>query len=225
MLIGTKQRKAMMEKKFNIYIGNENIQNVNIQKLLGIYLDHHLDWKNQIDYICKNISSRYLDQKCKISFFNTYILPIIDFCCTVWGNCSEEGIQRITKLQTRAARIILDAPFFSPTQQLFNSLNWLPFRDRIAYHKLILVYKILNNKAPDYLKKLCIPSSESHSRNLRSGSNNNLSVIRPKTNVMEKSFAYSSAMLWNKLSTNAKTSTTLSMFKTKCFKYLKETSD
>lgn len=58
MLIGTKQRKAMMEKEFNIYISNENIQNVNIQKLLGIYLDHNLDWKNQIDYICKNISSR-----------------------------------------------------------------------------------------------------------------------------------------------------------------------
>jgi hypothetical protein len=37
----------------------------------------------------------------------------------IWGNCSEEGIQRITKLQKlqkRAARIILDAPFFTPTQ-------------------------------------------------------------------------------------------------------------
>jgi phosphoribosylformylglycinamidine (FGAM) synthase PurS component len=42
-----------MEKEFNIYIGNENIQNVNIQKLLGICLDHNLDWKNQIDDICK----------------------------------------------------------------------------------------------------------------------------------------------------------------------------
>jgi hypothetical protein len=56
-------------------------------------------------------------------------------------SCSEEGIQRITKLQKRAARIILDAPVFTPTQQLFDSLNWLPFRDRISYHKLILVYK------------------------------------------------------------------------------------
>jgi hypothetical protein len=46
-------------------------------------------------------------QKCKILFFNSYILPIFDFCCTVWGNCSEAGIQRITKLQKRAARIIL----------------------------------------------------------------------------------------------------------------------
>jgi hypothetical protein len=75
---------------------------------------------------------------------------------------------------------------------------------------------MLDKKTPDHLKKLCIPSSESHSRNLRSGSNKNLPVIRSKTNVMNKSFAYSSAVLWNKLSTNVKT---------KCFKYLKETSD
>jgi hypothetical protein len=64
------------------------------------------------------------DQKCKILFFNSYILPIFDFCCTVWGNCSEERIQRITKLQKRAARIILDAPFF-----------WL-----IIYSKALLNY-------------------------------------------------------------------------------------
>jgi uncharacterized HAD superfamily protein len=104
-----KKEKAMMEKEFNIYISNENIQNVNIQKLLGIYLDHNLDWKNQIDYIflkyklkiifvCKN-KKKYLDQECKILFFNSCILPIFDFCCTVWGNCSEERIQRITRLQ------------------------------------------------------------------------------------------------------------------------------
>ena len=40
-------------------------------------------------------------------------------------------LQRIKKLQKRAARIILDAPLFTSTQQLFDSLNWLPFRDRI----------------------------------------------------------------------------------------------
>jgi hypothetical protein len=43
-------------------------------------------------------------------------------------NCSEEGIQRITKLQKRAARIILDAPFFTPSlyfykYNLFNFSN------------------------------------------------------------------------------------------------------
>jgi hypothetical protein len=53
--------------------------------------------------------------------------------------------------------------------------------------------------SPNYLKKHCIPSSEVHTRNLRSVSSNNLAVIRPNTNIMKISFAYSSAILWNKL--------------------------
>jgi hypothetical protein len=102
----------------------------------------------------------------------------------VWGNLNDEGIQRITKLQKRATRNILDAPFLTPTRELFENLNWLSFCDRISYNKLVLVYKILHDKTPNYLKKLCIPSREVHTRNLRSVSSNNLAVIRPNTNIV-----------------------------------------
>jgi hypothetical protein len=144
----------------------------------------------------------------------------------VWGNFkNDEGIQRIAKLQKRAARIILDAPFLTPTRELFENLNWLSFCDRISYNKLVLVYKILHDKTPNYLKKLCIPGSEVHTRNLRSVSSNNLAVIRPNTNIMKKSFAYSSAIFWNKLPCNIKLSAILCIFKSKCFTYLKDTSN
>lgn len=143
----------------------------------------------------------------------------------MWGNLNDEGIQRITKLQKRAARIILDAPFLTPTRELFENLNWLSFCDRISYNKLVLVYKILHDKTPNYLKKLCIPSSEVHTRNLRSVSSNNLAVIRPNTNIMKKSFVHSSAILWNKLPCNIKLSASLSIFKSKCFTYLKDISN
>ena len=234
MLIGTVQRKASMDNDLNIYIDNQAITCVNIQKVLGLYIDHNLDWKYQVNQICKNINSRlflfskvkkYLDKKCRILFFNSYILPIFDYCCTIWGNCNEDGLLQLTKLQKRAARIILDAPFYTPSKTLFESLNWLCFRDRIAYHKLILVYKILNNKTPDYLKKFCIPNSENHTRSLRSVSNNNLAIVRPKTNIMKKSFAYSAPILWNKLPLNIKISTNLNAYKTKCFKFLVDISE
>jgi hypothetical protein len=29
-----------------------------LKKLLGIYIDNNLDWKEQVDHICKNINSR-----------------------------------------------------------------------------------------------------------------------------------------------------------------------
>jgi hypothetical protein len=102
----------------------------------SFYIDNNLDWKEQVDHIYKNINSRlfllskikkYLDKKSRILFFNSYILPIFDYCSNVWGNLNEEGIQRITKLQKRATRIILDAPFLTPTRELFENLSLLSF--------------------------------------------------------------------------------------------------
>jgi hypothetical protein len=40
---------------------------------------------------------------------------------------NDERIQRITKLQKGATRIILDAPCLTPTRELFENLNWLSF--------------------------------------------------------------------------------------------------
>ena len=92
MLIGTTQRIATVTNELNINLENQFIKNVNTQKLLGIYIDNNLDWKEQVDHICKNINSRlfllskikkYLDKKSRILFFNSYILPIFDYCSNV----------------------------------------------------------------------------------------------------------------------------------------------
>ena len=35
-------------------------------------------------------------------------------------------------------------------------LNWQTFPERVTYQKAILMYRIINNICPDYLKKLCL---------------------------------------------------------------------
>jgi hypothetical protein len=53
----------------------------------------------QVDHICKNINSRlfllskilkYLDKKSRILFFNSYIIPIFDYCSNVCRNLNDE---------------------------------------------------------------------------------------------------------------------------------------
>ncbi|VDI78854.1 Hypothetical predicted protein [Mytilus galloprovincialis] len=229
MLIGTNKKRTLLGNDMNICIQDSPITPVEIQKLLGVYIDKHLDWKFQIDYVCKNLSSRiallsrikkFLDISSRKLFYNAYILPIFDFCCSIWGNCYEDGYKKILKMQKRAARIILDAPILTHSINLFKELKWLNFKSRISYHKLILVHKILNDKAPDYLKELCRPIVNLHSRNLRSSANNNLAVVRPNTNSMKKSFAYSSSILWNKLPNEIKCCENLDTFKQKCVDFL-----
>ena len=73
----------------------------------------NLNWKNQIDQICSKISSKiyllsksktYLNHESRQLFYSGYILPLIDYCCVAWGNCSNEGLNRILKLNKKNSK-------------------------------------------------------------------------------------------------------------------------
>ena len=79
-------------------------------------------------------------------------MPLIDKCCVVWGNCSNEGLNHILTLQKRTARLILDQDPIAPSEPLFKKLGWMTIEQRIKYHKYLLVSKCLKNEAPVFLK-------------------------------------------------------------------------
>ena len=63
--------------------------------------------------------------------------------------------------------------------------------------KAILMYKVNNNCAAQYLQQLFTPKVSNH--DLRN-SLNKLSVPKPRTDYLKRSFSYSGASLWNSLS-------------------------
>ena len=85
-------------------------------------------------------------------FQRFHILPLFDYCCTVWGKTTNLNFEKLCKLQKRAAKIILNAKYDIPSLQLFKKkLGWLSIQNRLEYHKSVLMYKCINNSAPDYL--------------------------------------------------------------------------
>ena len=113
--------------------------------------------------MCKNISSKiallcrikqYLPLRVRKLYFNAYILPVIDNCLTIWGNAPKIHIDRIHKLQKRAACVILDSPPDSASQPLFEKLGWLTVFERMEYNKAILLYKSVHNMSPSYISDL-----------------------------------------------------------------------
>ena len=77
----------------------------------------------------------------------------------------------------------------TPSQSMFDQLKWLSFPKRIQYHASIMMYKSLNNLAPDFMIDLFSKVSESHSRNLRSVENDLLMIPFSKTRYYDRSFA------------------------------------
>ena len=221
MLVGTRQR-LNMSNKLNIQVNDTCIQNVSKQKLLGIYIDESLTWSSHIDHLCSHIStkisllrnlSKYVPIKVLKMFYQSYILPCIDYGSITWGSASSLHLERLNKLQKRAARIILRTDFDTPSQEMFQELEWLAVPNRIDYNKAVLTYRALNNLTPAYITNLLKPMSQVHSLNLRSSENGSLYVPRSRTSLYSGSFSCSAPRLWNALPQCVREAGSLDSFK------------
>ncbi|MCG8110902.1 MAG: reverse transcriptase family protein, partial [Candidatus Thiodiazotropha taylori] len=189
MVIGSRPRLKDC-RQLNLQVDNTNIQNVNSQKLLGLYVDKQLSWSEHIDHLCSNISSKisllkslseYIPLTAQKRFYQGFILPLIDYGSITWGSTSNSNLDRLTKLQKRAARIMLKTDISTPSSQMFRELKWSPVSERIKYNKAVYTYKALNNLTPDYISTLLKPLSETHALNLRSSVNGTLYIPFART--------------------------------------------
>ena len=133
MTLGSRHRLDN-SRVLNIKFNDTTISQVSSQKLLGLYIDEHLNWSTHIDHLCKLISSKisllqqlsnYVPTHAQKLFYQGFILPLLDYGCVTWGSTSSTNINRLSKLQIRAARIILQADFDTYSIFYYASGAWL----------------------------------------------------------------------------------------------------
>ena len=84
-----------------------------------------------------------------VQFLNMEIL--------LWGNCSIKDSKILEDLQVEAARIITGLRHNSSRSKLYDELGWDVLSTRRIIHKRILLYRIINDFAPQYLCDLLEP--------------------------------------------------------------------
>ena len=227
MVLGssTKLRKS---NEMNMYVNNVRIQNVNSHKLLGVILDESLTWNLQVDAVVKKVNSKiallkrinyFLNEHMRILFYNAYILPVFDYCCSIWGKGTQKHQKKMTILQKRAAKIILFKPFTTPSNKLFKELDWLTFENRCKYQTAVLVYKSLHDLTPYYIREL-VNLTSNDKYNLRSSSRQDIAHFHYKTQYKKKSFAFHSVTVWNFLPEHIRKCKSENIFKMCCKKFL-----
>ncbi|CAH3021640.1 unnamed protein product, partial [Porites evermanni] len=96
-----------------------------------------------------------------------------------------------------------------------------PLISQSTAHKAIMMFKSLNEQAPVYLQNLFHERSTDY--DLRN-SFHKLTLPRPRTNYLKRSFSYSGALLWNSLPENVREIKSVSKFKEQ-INHLFESSD
>ena len=142
-------------------------------------------------------------------FFNSYVLPHFDYCSVIWGNCSKSALNKLVKLQKRAARIILNKDYNSRTCDLFAELNWMSLEDWIIFWWAVQVYKCLNDNPSQCLDTPLVCNRSVHSHNTRSAADNNIHIAHNHT----KSFTFLGACTWNNLPASIKNAKNVKDFK------------
>ena len=144
--------------------------------------------------------------------YNAIIKPILEYCCTVWGNCSKENLIRLLRIQKRCARLILDAKFFDNSVKLFTKLGWLPIDDIIRSRKLDLLHKISFGHCPDYFIPYIHYLKDTHSYNTKATTKNNLVLPKCKRISGCRTFHTSATRLWNNVDVSIRDTTSHKQF-------------
>ena len=231
MLLSTKY-KMRNARKLLLTVDSIIIENVDVYKLLGVLIDNTLSWKPQISAVCRKLNSKiallkqiiyFLSDEMKKMFYNAYIMPCFDYCITVWGKGvkSKSDLNRILRIQKRAARIILKKPSYTCSLDMLNELNWLTFENRCAYHMGLLIYKCKNQLLPNYMTNL-ITFTSNETYNLRSASRNKIAQLKARTNYLKDTFSYCSTEIWNSIPLHVKKCVSIYSFKKNFKRFLME---
>ena len=133
---------------------------------------------------------------------NAFVFSKLLYCSSVWSNTSNSNIEKLQKVQNFAGRIVLGLRKYDHISEGLRSLNWLPIKDRLKLNDAIMVFKCINNLAPDYLANEFELRSCVHDRQTRSASTLDIPFCCLSTG--QRSFAYRGAKLCNSLSSNLK---------------------
>ena len=138
MKIGT-QRSLKNSNDLNIFIHDHRLKEATNYKYLGVYVDSTLAWKEHLSYMRKrtypkirviNRLSSFLARSVLLKIYKQTMLPIFDYGCSVWMECSNSMIDSLERLQNQVMRTILKANRTSCTQSMRSKLGLLTLKNR-----------------------------------------------------------------------------------------------
>ena len=144
MLFGTCPKLAL-STSFSIAIDGKALNRVSEYKYLGGFLDASLIWNAHVDYLIGKVRKwlamlGWIRKNISIytasTIYTSFVLPILDYCDTVWSCCWNVTLMRSEKLQRRAARIVMR---LGTSEKALNFLGYETLEKRRESHVRSLV--------------------------------------------------------------------------------------
>ena len=208
-----------MSYNLNVNINNVNIERVFHTKFLGVLIDHQLNWKEHIDYICKKRSkSIAVIRKARVMLkfdalymlYCSIFLPYLNYCVELWENTYKSNTNKVFLKQKKVIRIIHNAGYIEHTSPLFFQCKALKFPDIVNFSTGTFMYKAFHKSLPPNLQNYFIRNT-----NERRTRQSEFNFYQKYVSTRKKQFSISisGVVLSNSLNTGISKTKSLQLFK------------
>ena len=191
LVTSAQRRRRMSHDHLDLSLNDNQIEHVKASPYLGITINQNLNFNIQTNNICNKANralgalkkaAPFLPIDTRTIMFNTMVLPHLDYCCTIWRTTSNTNIGKLLKIQNRGMHIILQCHPRTHIADMLSNLKWLSIKQRIMFLTVVLLFKIMHSKTPNYMSHRLVPVS--HQYGTRRSTSGDLFVHRSHPNSL-----------------------------------------
>lgn len=187
---------------------------------LGVTMDVNLSFNAHVKQLSSKVFSRLrslwpnismLSWQTRLMLIKSLIIPLFTYCDSVYStNLNAKSIRVLTSAFSSCTRFVFAIGRRDSVDDHLNRVVGCPIMEFLKLRRQVLIFKLLINKAPQYLYNKLQMSTRS----------NVLILPRHSTTQYNKSFFVNAVSSYNSLPTIIKQSSTLTSFKSRCFERL-----
>ena len=199
-MLVTKNQTNTSGVKINIQ--EKTIESEDSVKLLGIELDHKLNFETHISKLCKKAATQlnvlkrlraYVGFKERNVLVHSFIYSNFNYCPLVWHFCSAKSMDKIEKIQKRALRFLHNDYSSSYNALLSKSKRCTMHVSRLRVLSFE-IFKTLNDLNPSFMKDIFKARTSNYSMR----NPNNLANYRPNQVTFGcNSLKFLGPQIWN----------------------------
>ena len=146
-----------------------------VERLLGAQVHQDMGWREHVlendDSLLKSLNRRAgaLKKISSTATFKTrkmiangiYMSKLI-YLMPLWMGCEDYLVNALQVNLNKVARLVTKLDIFTPTSVLMQQCGWMPIKQLMAYHSLVLLHKIIQQQSPSYLYKKVTSGSQDY---------------------------------------------------------------
>ena len=212
----------------NIVTPSSIIAPSSVERLLGAQVHQDMRWVEHVldsdESLVKALHKRLgaLKKISQIASFkarktvaNGIFMSKLIYLMPLWSGCEDYLVRILQVVQNKAARVVTRQNHFTSTKKILSACGWMSVRQLLTYHSLVLLYRTVKSKKPDYLYSKVKSGGDYRYSTRQADSGAIRQGLGPKLDICKQSWCWKSVEVFNTLPTDLKKEEKLPNFKKK----------